>query len=324
MLVVRHAVAYLREANPAFLDIRKFVRPSGICGDVLERIRGLGRKAQVLPALCLVGVSLALTGCNEPLQSVGSDVATARRDTSVNPGRGITRASNRRVPEAKAHGIEILSAGHTTDEFVRTHAPGAIRDTDTLDFTDEQLQKIQNVLVAMRPLLRCHVQPPRFLVHVDELGFGLGGLQSDKPVAIFIAQSNGGSTFASTLVHELAHALLQSYDPTTCNDHQRYNGANPIVEKWKRRFQWYDDGPFVGERPVDPYGHKNAAEDMATAFEAYFFDRSSLKDASPGRRKFFDDLFIKLIGYVPSELGEDGKPRLSLKGHLRQLAPKAR
>jgi hypothetical protein len=86
--------------------------------------------------------------------------------------------------------------------------------------------------------------------------------------------------FEGTVVHEAAHALL-GYGKSDF-----INNLSPPY--WKDADNSTNDA--TAEKPVTPYGTKNAGEDLADAAMFYFLERATLQSKCPQRDRIIDKL----------------------------------
>ena len=209
------------------------------------------------------------------------------------------------IASREVNTIAIIGAGPSSDRYLNRAAQlpewmhGRIR---VVDFTPEQQRAIRTGLAALRPLLRCGNQRLASFVRVDDvnklpsLPIRAGAVSLPSGVIIF-DQPITGPYFLRTVIHELAHQLLQTHDPFACADFSDDDG-NPLVRRWKEIFEGNDLNGILEPRP-SAYAERNALEDMAVSLETYMFERASL---SKTRRAFFDDLFTQLSGTIPDQL----------------------
>lgn len=99
-----------------------------------------------------------------------------------------------------------------------------------------------------------------------------------------------------TTIHEIGHAVLQSFDPRTCSRYTSH--ASPLVAEWRERMGWNADGTKLtnphGNRPPTKYAASAVLEDMADSLATYLKDPASLRRVSPLRHAFFENLFATL------------------------------
>ncbi len=180
-------------------------------------------------------------------------------------------------------------------------------------FSPEEIRELGRALFDVAPFLRCPNHPARYVARVDNLlvetmvvldsddwPCGVSGNAGESPRnRSFIALGDRAATpgFHKTTVHEVIHAALQSHDPRTCGNYPDHQ--SPLLLEWAKKMGWNDkldaiERPLPGETPASDYGHRNAFEDMAEAFEMYFTDPVGLMAKSPTRFRFCHELVLEL------------------------------
>ncbi len=248
-----------------------------------------------LALVALTGAALALGGCD--IQRKG--------DAVISAGTSATGVNTRFQALSANEGEHAFDAASKTHNHITTL--GSIKGRN---FTEPELKDLNKILRELRPLWRCKEAPLKQFVRVDYLLDGdeptpriAGVAYPDAPlIAIGDSAHTTSWSFRSVSIHEVVHKLLQNFDPTTCTEY-RDHYANPLVQDYMKLVGWKDEhtlqapmvaGTFRRERPPTQYGRKSPLEDMADSFVLYMVNRDKLREFSPRRAKFFDEIFEKL------------------------------
>ena len=275
--------------------------PKSAPTDTVERVRG--RKVAVT---ALVGASLALSGCNNPL--VESVLAGIR-------GAAVTESIATYVPpptvKAKGHadgtalGAQFVLTDATqgqravADAYGKTGKIGVMSHGRT--FTGDEIVSMRDVADALQPLWGCWKARTFKLARVDVLDDDAAGVAFSSQNLIAFADSSRAEnhTFGTVGVfsHELAHAFLTYANPLTCENYDTPE-ANPLYRKYVDLVKAHEP------EAVTVYGGTNYVEDLAEAFRLYMTNRDQLRKDRPYRARFFDDVFKDLKVAPPVELAE--------------------
>lgn len=181
------------------------------------------------------------------------------------------------------------------------------KDITSKEFSDTEKKGVQEVLDKYKPLLKCDNSP------VKKIGRSNKGItkKTDGCVAetstmgewfadsgtlvLTDAASNpvdftdAEVQFKGTTAHELAHGLLNKFDPRDCKAYDSAND-NPVMKEFRTAAGWDATGTTLTETGTDKaptdYAKTNSQEDLSESMMLYLYDPDKLKNASPARYEF--------------------------------------
>jgi hypothetical protein len=233
---------------------------------------------------------------------------------------GLKAAEERRKRLEKEYGVAIGAGGAKAVKDRYRRAPKKIRDSvKEKDFTPKELMLIERALEKLDPVIHGSKDTLRKITRVNgsisskrkggktvwtgpPKDTTMGEWFGEKGTLVLtdLAGSpdnfdNKDDQFQGTVIHEVAHGLLGSYDPRTGKKYRDSN-KNPLVKEWKKVAGWKSSttrDPKAKEKPPSDYAETSAGEDLAESVMLYLMDRKSFAKKSPKRAAFLDDVFEK-------------------------------
>lgn len=174
-------------------------------------------------------------------------------------------------------------------------------------FTDSEKKDLQEVLDKYKPLMKCDNNP------VKEIGRSNKGITKKNSGCVSETDTMGewfddsgtlvltdaasnpvdfadkDTQFKGTATHELAHGLLNRFDPRDCKAYDTPDD-NPLMKEFRKSAGWDSTGTTLAETagnkaPTD-YAKTNSQEDLSESMMLYMYDPEKLKKASPERYEF--------------------------------------
>lgn len=236
----------------------------------------------------------AIVGFFSPTQTAGSPVATCPPQ-----------------PPAPAPTIAFAADGakYVTEASSYKDCPEAVKsDIKSKEFTEDEKKQINEVIKKYDKLMKCKDIPLKRFGRTDKgitdcksENTTMGECFSESGSLILMDNSTSLVDFADketqfkgTAAHEMAHIMLNKFDPRTCTSYAS-NGDNPLIQEWRKATGWDASGTNLTETDSDKapseYAKTNSQEDMSESAMFYLYDPERLKKASPERYNFMKSLF---------------------------------
>jgi hypothetical protein len=174
------------------------------------------------------------------------------------------------------------------------------------EFTDKEKKNINEVLDKYKPILKCKNSPVKQIGRTNKAISKNGKCRAetdtmgewfeDSGTVILTDAANNPvdfddaeTQFKGTAAHEIAHGLLDNFDPRTCTSYEN-SSDNPLMKEFHKAAGWDPTGTTLTETDDDKaptdYAKTNDEEDLSESMMLYLYDPDKLKDASPARYEF--------------------------------------
>ncbi len=213
-------------------------------------------------------------------------------------------------------GPQLVSDG--ADAIVKSdsykNCPANVKDEiKSKDFSDTEKKGIQEVLGKYNPLMKCDNSPVKKIGRTNKGITKSNGCVAETStmgewfdesgtLVLTDAASNPVDfadkdvQFKATTAHELAHGLLNKFDPRDCKAYASAND-NPVMKEFRKAAGWDATGTTLTETGKDKaptgYAKTNSQEDLSESMMLYLYSPDKLKKASPARYEFCE----KLLGH---------------------------
>ena len=242
-------------------------------------------------------------------------LAAAKKDADAKFSGTDAGAPAEKCPLAKGPTLVSNGADAVTKSTAYKGCPEDVKDKiASKEFSESEKKGIEDVLDKYKPLFECDNVPVKKIGRSDKgitkstagcvaetTTMGEWFEDSGTLVLMDAASSpedfpDADSQFKGTVAHELAHGLLNNFDPRTCKAYKKA-GDNPVMKEFRKAAGWDATGTTLTETDKDKaatsYSKTNSQEDLSEAMMLYLYDQKKLKDASPARYEFCK----KLLGY---------------------------
>jgi hypothetical protein len=180
------------------------------------------------------------------------------------------------------------------------------KEITSKDFTDSEKKGIQEVLDKYKPLMKCDNTPVKQIGRTNKGITKNGGCVAetttmgewfDDSGTLVLTDAASDPTdfkdkdqqFKGTAAHELAHGLLNKFDPRTCKTYDDEND-NPVMKEFRKSTGWDATGttltPTDTDKAPTDYAKTNSQEDLSESMMLYMYDPEKLKKESPARYEF--------------------------------------